>query len=357
MRLGLLCISFIFLIAMNPRWVSGKPLCNGSAPLCHRRYNEVSFATSHNGMATQKNSLLALLPGSNISDQDRNLIQQLDDGIHAMKFPIHPFENEIYACHGLSKDIKETIERKICENLGFLEKICGGILNSVNPCELDPATKTLKQTLKIFAKFLDSHPQEVLTLFLEDDAADFEHLGNILRESGILPFIHSQNLHESWPTLKQMIQSGRRLVLFNNLSQDKKGLSIYEFPTLNLTSDYVWQTRYSFHTLQELRDDDPYQSQHNQKSFLNRNEFPNNKLWVLQHFITPSFGGNEPDASIANAEGLLSSRIEKYKSMVGSNPNFIWVDFYELPRSSPGLFYVVDRLNHEVPSSIRFFQK
>jgi hypothetical protein len=55
-------------------------VCNGRAQLASRRYNEVTYMLSHNATSH------VFSPSQN---QDRTITQQLNDGIRAMKVPVH----------------------------------------------------------------------------------------------------------------------------------------------------------------------------------------------------------------------------------------------------------------------------
>lgn len=320
-------------------------LCNGSAKLCSKRYNEVTYPTAHNGQSHKRNRLFEYIPGSNINNQNREIMEQLKDGIRAIKVPLHMVRNTYFACHGVTQDIKEMISRNVCGRLGFIGSICNGMVNSFNPCEIDPATRDFKVVLETFEEYLRTHPNTVLTLFIEDGHADFNRLDNMFYEVGLYPYIHQQNVKDPWPTLQEMLLSNRRLVVFHNHYADNMGNSLTGYPIFNYTWNYIWQSRYTFRRIVDLERDDPLLSSQDSAPFLTRNDPPYNKLWILQHFTTPTIGGWEADAKQVNRASFLSKRVDKYKAVLGSNPNFIWVDFYEYPQTEAGVFSTVDTLN------------
>ena len=63
--------------------------------------------------------------------------------------------------------------------------------------------------------FLDSHPAEVLTLILESRVRP----GNIaaaFNESGLTPYLYAHQPGQPFPTLRTMIATGKRLVVFTD---------------------------------------------------------------------------------------------------------------------------------------------
>ncbi len=74
-----------FVLIGNGSNVQAKTLgtCNGYAQLCDRRLDEVVFAGMHNSMSA------ADTPGWLIANQDRDVAQQLNDGIRAFKISTH----------------------------------------------------------------------------------------------------------------------------------------------------------------------------------------------------------------------------------------------------------------------------
>src|SRR5262245_15022023 len=67
--------------------------CNGAAALCDRRYDEITFATTHNGMS-------ASAEGWTHPDQRYGIARQLADGIRALMLDVHTFEGAPTLCHG-----------------------------------------------------------------------------------------------------------------------------------------------------------------------------------------------------------------------------------------------------------------
>ncbi len=75
--------------------VAGKgEVCNGYAVLCDRRFNDVSFAATHNSMA------VAGQPGWFLGEQGRSIIGQLDDGVRALTIDVWPGQARVRGWRG-----------------------------------------------------------------------------------------------------------------------------------------------------------------------------------------------------------------------------------------------------------------
>src|SRR5688572_11582358 len=61
--------------------------CNGAAELCDRRYDAVTYPTTHNAMS-------AGAEGWTHSYQRYGIARQLDDGIRALMLDVHDFGGE-----------------------------------------------------------------------------------------------------------------------------------------------------------------------------------------------------------------------------------------------------------------------
>lgn len=351
---SLLFISFIYSNQSLARNIATQ--CNGSSDLCERRYNEITYATTHNAQSDQKNPILSIFPGSNISNQERSIWDQLKDGIHAMKIPVHlhrhddsatnSTQEEAFACHGLRSGVKDIIKARLCDRLfSFLENSCKKIVTHLSPCTFDPAAQKLEKILVDIGQFMKQHPNEIITLFIEDYTNNFRYLDKIFRNSRITPLMHSQDPDQEWPTLDEMIRTNKRLVVFVNHEHDQFGDNIYKYKLFNNQSDFIWGSKFHFETVEELEEDTPGTFSDSGFPLLAREIPLSNKLRVLQHFTTPSLGGSEQDAQVVNSAPILRERVQKYEHLTGAKPNFIWVDFYDLPAKGPGVFQVVNELN------------
>ena len=300
-------------------------VCNGSAALCDRRYNEVVYPSSHNGSAFLKGK--GLKP--NVRDQDQNLTDQMNAGIRATKIPVHGYSGRAYACHGA--------------------------------CDINHDPMPLETVLGIIKKFLDTHPNEVFTLLLEDFIKQRHRAYKAFEKSGIDKYVYYHDSNQPWPTLGQLIERGKRLVVF---MAQKKGTSEWGKP-FNPTWRYIWDTPFEYSSTDQIIHDHtplrtdrheevkkdtkiyPYRGSHN---FYERRKAPENKLWIMWHFVTSGkylgirIHGSLKAAKYANQREHILNRARHYMNMTdGRAPNFIFVDFIECPHKD--VISVAQQLN------------
>jgi hypothetical protein len=241
--------------------------CNGHASLCSRPYNEVTYPTTHNSTSTEFGKTRV----RHFTNQDHGIKKQLQDGIRAFMIDLYQYKDTIYTCH------------KLC--------LIGGA----------PFAHSL-QTIK---KFLEENPQEVVTLLLESHV-DGDKVETAFREIGLLHFVYTYQ--NSWPTLLEMIQKNRRLVV---LTEKKVGGPKWYQPMWELASDTSFKVS-------------------NSGSFdcdLNRGK-KENSLFIMNHFVT-KFWNRKANNLKANEYDFIISRAQKCHKARGKRPNFIAVDFYE----------------------------
>jgi hypothetical protein len=252
--------------------------CNGHASLCDRRFDEVVFPTSHNAMSNADD-------GWFIPNQTHNMRRQLGDGIRAMLIDTYRFNGRPFLCHS---------------NCGL-------------------GNRPLADALEDLADFLGENPHEVLALLVEDylDAAETEA---VFTAAGLTPFVHVQQPGAAWPTLRQMIASGRRLVV---TAQNGRPPPAW----YHAMWDLIWDTPYTFRSRAEL------------SCRLNRGK-TSNALFLLNHWIENPV----PDprlSTMANTREVLMQRARQCQEESGKLPNFVAVNHYSIG----DLFEVVRALN------------
>jgi hypothetical protein len=169
--------------------------------LCSKRYNEITYPATHNAQSNQRNWLLYLVPRSNINNQTKDILGQLQGGIRAFKMPIHLSHDQATVCHGMGSNSRTKVEELVCNRISFLEGSCKKFLQEINPCFIDPAAASLTHALSVYRKFLDQNPNEIVTLFLEDFSGHMDLISKSLHESGLDDYLHYQNPLAPWPRL------------------------------------------------------------------------------------------------------------------------------------------------------------
>lgn len=261
--------------------------CNGDSALCNRKYDEVSYATTHNAFNyAAGGSVRYLFPNQNYP-----VSQQLAQGIRAFMIDVHEYQ-------GLDNNFKGKA-------FVYHNKDLRGLLGQ----------EPLTNVLQLFSDFLKQHPREVLTIIFES-TAPWKQVEDAFKEVQLIDSLHIQAKGAPWPTLLQMIESGKRLVI---LGDDNAG----DRPSWY---HYVWD--FGFETNWNIKKPEEFSCAHNRGN-------PAYSLFILNHFVYASttFLGQEisiadsAKAAVVNAQEYLLNRALACSSQTGRLPNFVTVDF------------------------------
>jgi hypothetical protein len=257
--------------------------------LCSKRYSEVAYLTTHNAFNAGDD-------GFNLPNQTHGLTQQLNDGVRALMLDVYDEGGVATVYHGFA----------------FL------------------GTTTLESNFNEIKAFLDANPNEVVTLLFET-YIPANLMDTVLTQTGLKSVLQVQELGEPWPTLQQMINSGKRLVFFSDHNNAQPGQHWYHYMW-----NYAVETDFANNALSDFSCD------------FNRGN-ANNDLFILNHFATdPTLGTGRTDLSeAANEFSYFYNRALQCWDENGKFPNFPTVDFYELGNT----LEVVDSLNG-IPSSV-----
>ena len=302
-------------------------VCNGDAALCDRRFDQVTFPTSHNSMS-----------GADIADwmfpnQEKGIRTQLEDGIRGFLIDAH---------HGVrvGDKVKTMIEdesaaqKKYEEALGkegvdaamrIRNNLLGGeegekaLYMCHGFCELG-ATR-LSDALEEMRDFLVAHPQEVLVVVIQDEGVTPQDIAACFESSGLLPFVFRGKAVPPWPTLREMAATDQRVLV-----------------CMENQSDGVPWIHPAFGTYQET----PY-------FFLKPEDFscaPNRggttaPLFQINHWIQTAPAPKPSNAEIVNAYDFLLKRVRQCQRERRKQANLVAVDFYR----TGDLFRVVRTLN------------
>ncbi|KAI8141574.1 PLC-like phosphodiesterase [Fennellomyces sp. T-0311] len=258
--------------------------CNGHPEFCSRSYSDLTYVLTHNSYAYTAN------PAAN---QQCPISAQLEDGVRALK---------------LSAVKSNTSEMHLCHT-------------SCSILDAGPA----QDTLTSIASWLKDNPNEVLTIMWNAPNNDFtaNDFTAPYEASGILEYAYVQNQQNlTWPTLQELISSGKRLINFLDINADQGAV-----PWLHAQYDYVFET--------------PYDNR-NESSFsctIDRPSNPadaSNMMYGMNHFLygVLPWGENviqipqSGSANVTNAEGSLLKQANDCTQTFGRRPNFLIVDFY-----------------------------
>lgn len=260
--------------------------------LCIRTYDDVAYLTTHNAFNDAADGFL-------LPNQNNTITQQLNDGVRALMIDVYDKDGVATVYHGFSYLGNAPLTDKLDEIKAFLE----------------------------------NNPQEIVTLILENYASP-ALIETALSQSGLLSHLFVKDTTTlQWPTLQEMITSGKRLVIFSEADDGTPAQPWYHY-----IWDYAVETGYSAHNTGEFSCD------------YNRGN-PDNPLFIVNHFITDATLGTgiEAQAAVANANPYLLNRLNECMNEHNKFPNFITVDFYERGDSKAA----VDSINSQYWAGIQ----
>lgn len=244
-----------------------EQLCNGYAELCDRRFDEVVLLGTHNAMANAADGFIA--PNHNLSIPD-----QLALGVRAMLIDVYREDERLLLCHG---------------SCGFGSSDAIAQLSGI-------------------VSFLNDHPNDVMAFIFEDrvDAAD---MATLVQASGLADMALLPPADGNWPTLREMIEGGQRVVLTVESGNTST-------PSIQQAWDVYFDTPYSFASVEEFSCE------------LNRGS-SDNALFLMNHWVSNPL----PDpffAPEANSYEVLLGRAEACAAQQARLPHVIAVDFVEI---------------------------
>ena len=175
-----------------------------------------------------------------------------------------------------------------------------------NFCELGAVS--FSDVLGDVKRFLDTNPEEVVVLIIQDATTPADTSAAIER-AGLAEDAYTLRKGEPLPTLRDMIEAEQRLLVF--AEQGGPGAPAWYMPAY----DWFQETGYSF------------RSQNDFNCSPNRGS-PDNPLFLLNHWVSNS----PPDpssATAANRRNVLEQRAFRCLSERGRIPNVVALDFAE----------------------------
>ncbi|KAI0743414.1 PLC-like phosphodiesterase [Daedaleopsis nitida] len=183
-------------------------VCNGHAELCNRSYGNTTFFGSHDSFAFSDN------PIDLARDQEVDIPTQLGLGVRLLQAQSHMNDGVLHFCH--------------------------------TSCLLFDGGSVLDYLKKVNT-FLQANPNEVLTLiFTNPEGVSLPDVwAPAFEQSGVaaLAFVppHLPMKQSEWPTLGEMIDSGKRVVVFLDAGADSDRSVPYILPEFPM----IWETPFS----------------------------------------------------------------------------------------------------------------
>ncbi|KAF8879057.1 PLC-like phosphodiesterase [Infundibulicybe gibba] len=182
-------------------------VCNGHAELCSRSYANVTYIGAHDSFAFSTD------PFALARDQEVDIPTQLQLGVRLLQAQAHENNGEIHFCH--------------------------------TSCALFDGG-TVQDYLTQVKTFLDANPNEVITfIFTNPEGLSVADVWKpAFDAAGITPLAYVPPTvpapRNAWPTLSQMIDSGKRVVVFLDAGADTSSVD-FILPEFEM----VWETPFS----------------------------------------------------------------------------------------------------------------
>jgi hypothetical protein len=311
--------------------------CNGHAELCGRSLPEVVLPATHNSMS-------APLPGWYSSAQDAGIPQQLDAGIRGLLIDTHyadalsgrRLRTELGGegparVDGVSDEAVAAAVR-IRARLGFAGAGERGMYLCHSFCELGGTP--LSEALNALHDFLVTHPDEVVVVINQDYVTPADFVAAVQR-AGLADLAYRGPTSGAWPTLREMIDSGQRVVF---LAENEAGAA----PWYHLVYDRITaETPYAFSRPAQLTTPSALPA-----SCAENRGPADAPLFLVNHWVTTDPVPKPSDADIVNARGALLARVRECMRLRHHLANLLAVNFYD----RGDLFDVVDELNRVTAS-------
>lgn len=297
-------------------------------------------------------SEFALSNPNPVADQSASIEKQLNDGIRGFKLPVSKVNNEFRFCHTIPKEkaaeLYDQADERLKKELPDFKFVPTAEMRKLilkpleefkkNPCLIDTSNQPLTPILTTINNWLNQHPDEVFALFLDfsqfsaaEKEANIENIKKALTESGLFDkmLIHKPNT--PWPTIDEMIKTGKRVVITANTD-------VFESIGIYHKKDQGFGSNYDFKTLQDLKTDSD-----NPQIGWGGDPNPVTKQFIIDSYTTPAIAGSIVDARTANSSSVLKNRLKNYEKMAKQPITFVMIDFYQEPNND--VFKVIEDLN------------
>ncbi|WP_306320244.1 MULTISPECIES: PI-PLC domain-containing protein [unclassified Streptomyces] len=273
--------------------------CQGSTELCDRPYDEVAYLTAHNAMSTTADHFIGPL-------QDPRITAQLDHGVRALQLDTYRWETPEQFTERLDdSDFTAEQQALVTSAVNRFSPPREGLWLCHSVCRAGAIA--LVPTLREIKEWMDDHPNDVLTLIIQDGISG-EDTQKAFRQAGLDDLVRRPDAEPAkpWPTLGEMIDSGRRLMVFAEKADGPA-------PWYRNFYRYGMETPFTFRSPDQM-------------SCVPHRGGDDKRLFLMNHFITNN-GGSRIDAGTVNARRFVLDRAERCERERGRPVNFVAVDY------------------------------
>ncbi|KAI9773049.1 MAG: hypothetical protein M1840_008169 [Geoglossum simile] len=274
-----------------PAPTSTQP-CNGYLEFCSRRYSNITHVCAHNSPFN--------VIGNVFSNQRLSVTAQLNDGIRVLQGQVHKGDGVLHFCHTK------------CEYI------------DAGPISL---------YLSDVTKWLKAHPNEVLTIIMgNSDNAPPTSYRDQIKQAGLDQFVYTPPKIpmglDDWPTLSEMIASGKRAVIFLDYGANQASV-----PYILDQFSQLWETPFS-------PTNRSFPCHVDRPPNLNR-EKAGGRMYMANHNLNAQIKMDKLDVLLpAVAELPISNRVKGFASLGEMKntclnqwnrpPNFLLVDYFDV---------------------------
>ncbi|KAK9897191.1 PLC-like phosphodiesterase [Cystobasidium minutum MCA 4210] len=278
---------------------SAQSTCNGHAELCSRQYSNVSYIGAHNSYSVQA--------GSIASNQNYDVTAQLDNGIRMLQNQAHTQDNEVHLCH-----------------------------SSCLLLDAGPLTDYLGKV----RSWLDENPNEVITiLWINSDSIPVASFGAAYQAVGLdqMAYVPTSTpvAYNAWPTLQELISSGKRVVSFMDYNADYSSVNYILDHFTHFWENPYSQTDASFPCNVDRGSADT-------QMYMMNHYLDKNLTFFGSQIPIPDTGSLETTNAVSGSSSLGQNAAE-CAAQHGQYPTYLLVDFYDVKDGS--VFEVAANLN------------
>ncbi|WP_405956603.1 hypothetical protein [Streptomyces phaeochromogenes] len=283
-------------VAMNG---SAPRVCQGSSRWCGLRYDELAQLAAHNAMSTTANRFIT-------PQQDPDIVGQLNAGVRVLLLDTHRWERPAQITERIAiSEFSPALRRQLTRALERVDPYRPGLWLCHSVC--GAGALELAPTLRQIGDWLHARPTEIVTLLLQDDISPQE-TRDAFEEAGLTDLLYEPDPDPDrpWPRLKDMIGSGRRLVVF---AQRADGPA----PWYRNFYRYGMETPFAVRSPAEM-------------TCRPQRGGTDKRLFLLNHFITDG-GARRLYAGTVNSRQAVLERARACERLRGRPVNFVAVDY------------------------------
>ena len=310
--------------------------CNGHRELCDKPLDEVALVATHNSMSVP-------LPGWYSSVQERPIGDQLHDGVRGLLIDTHYADRlpngKIRTFFGSADQLRKQAKidgvsddtlaaaQRLRDRLGFEGEGERGMYLCHSFCEL--GATPLDSVLDDLHTFLVANPGAVVVVINQDYVSPEDFVGAV-KDAGVAEFAYAGPVSGPWPTLREMVDSGKRVVFL--AENEAGGAPWYQLAYEGITEE----TPYAFNRVVQLTSPADLAA----SCAANRGS-AGSPIFLLNHWITTDPLPLPSQADKVNAYDPLLKRARDCQRIRKHLPNLVAVNFY----LRGDVFRVVDTLN------------